>query len=894
MNPALNKCCAILLVGYCATCFGIAFVQAQTLDTMLKLGFLNTADEAAHNVSVSTGVLTGGSFTLGQSSRVVAPSQDIYFDIAVDPVEQNYITTRFFSDRLSSAIDVPGRTLIGTDTGANIDWGQLDDSTSAGMLNDHWHYATIPLPLSMTSGQSTVRLSLNALEHHTNWQEAPVNPVENTANSRPIYGVFSHTNPRFEVPDAVQNNPVVAPYDYGGFTKLTPTEVANYVSTLTSIADGVVASVLPQQTIDTTGLPDSVLGTFSLNDQGSHDATLDATHVRASPENYGRMKGSAILAYGYTMPGGAYENDPNVLQRVAWGLDYCRRAQGNTGGYHDVHGPITWLGGGTAANPDRVLNEGTGSLEGTSHQEVAKAFLLTHSAMESAGLLDVLIDDDNKPATPMVPRRQAYEDMFREFVDFHTGYFEGGANDPFNPVERGHAPNQDLFQVGALRYAMEALEILNPTAFHLVPNPNPVTSHAIAQAELKSRAFESAGITLTPVYNSYWTSPTGLPLEGGGFDSAYGRWQSEMMWEILEYVDDPNDRQVLIDRAADQAALWQNFWYPIYNSQGAFDMRVPGGPNWRVSAVGGIQTLLPASFAGIIANGVEDPDVIRMLQLAYMDGQLHKSAQASGHFWGDGIEIMEQVALLGTLMADLPSTSDLPMESQRLVGEMGQGDFTWVDPVGGMLAFRHDDAFIYMTTNWKSGRVAVVNDIVRIQEITFEEGRVVTAMMENPTGNVGELYRVEYGDYLIGMNADDVSSFTLSVPTADGFVPDLVSGDLLEIVGGQLQLTAGESVILLLDEFTTGIDDADFDGNGFVNGVDFLILQQNFGVVGGTLYGPGDANGDGNVDQLDIDIWQTQYGTSPITDKASTVPEPSSLVLWGLACLMPGRRNRLK
>src|SRR5690606_10607149 len=53
---------------------------------------------------------------------------------------------------------------------------------------------------------------------------------------------------------------------------------------------------------------------------------------------------------------------------------------------------------------------------------------------------------------------------------------------------------------------------------------------------------------------------------------------------------------------------------------------------------------------------------------------------------------------------------------------------------------------------------------------------------------------------------------------------------------------------------------ADFDGNGDVNGRDFLVWQRGYGKANPTL-SDGDANGDGAVDGGDLLLWQEQYAT---------------------------------
>lgn len=85
-------------------------------------------------------------------------------------------------------------------------------------------------------------------------------------------------------------------------------------------------------------------------------------------------------------------------------------------------------------------------------------------------------------------------------------------------------------------------------------------------------------------------------------------------------------------------------------------------------------------------------------------------------------------------------------------------------------------------------------------------------------------------------------------------------------------------------------EDADFDNDGDVDGIDFLTWQANFGGDGST---GGDADFSGLVDGTDLAIWQSNYDGAPAL-AAAAVPEPTSaaIVLVGLACLSGARRRR--
>ena len=75
------------------------------------------------------------------------------------------------------------------------------------------------------------------------------------------------------------------------------------------------------------------------------------------------------------------------------------------------------------------------------------------------------------------------------------------------------------------------------------------------------------------------------------------------------------------------------------------------------------------------------------------------------------------------------------------------------------------------------------------------------------------------------------------------------------------------------------IDTADFDGDGNIDGQDFLIWQRGYRLTSTATLGDGDANGDGNVDEADLLVWQEQYGQPLGSVGAVTVPEPATGVL---------------
>ncbi|RIK88317.1 MAG: hypothetical protein DCC67_00700 [Planctomycetota bacterium] len=88
---------------------------------------------------------------------------------------------------------------------------------------------------------------------------------------------------------------------------------------------------------------------------------------------------------------------------------------------------------------------------------------------------------------------------------------------------------------------------------------------------------------------------------------------------------------------------------------------------------------------------------------------------------------------------------------------------------------------------------------------------------------------------------------------------------------------AGYGAVILDDVLLTKADFlGDYDGNGLVDGADYLVWQRNLGSTTNLL---ADGNGDGVVNMTDLDVWRWNLG-SRIDASAYSVPEPSAAVMF--------------
>lgn len=133
---------------------------------------------------------------------------------------------------------------------------------------------------------------------------------------------------------------------------------------------------------------------------------------------------------------------------------------------------------------------------------------------------------------------------------------------------------------------------------------------------------------------------------------------------------------------------------------------------------------------------------------------------------------------------------------------------------------------------------------------------------------------------------------TLPAGTGYGFTADLET-DVAGVFSATYTLNFSDenlpgaasvgSMTLTLSGVVAAVsENADFNGDGMVDGGDFLVWQR--GVNGPASLEAGDANDDGVVNGLDLAIWKEQFGT--IRESATAaIPEPAAIAILGVALL---------
>lgn len=143
-----------------------------------------------------------------------------------------------------------------------------------------------------------------------------------------------------------------------------------------------------------------------------------------------------------------------------------------------------------------------------------------------------------------------------------------------------------------------------------------------------------------------------------------------------------------------------------------------------------------------------------------------------------------------------------------------------------------------------------------------------------------------------GQTADNMwHRYSVSATAPEGTVSVRVAGILNNLMnneagGAQSAFWDDFSLMAVVDPGLPG----DANGDGKVDLLDLDILGANFGLTGGATVSQGDFNGDGNVDLLDLDVLGSNFGA--MAGMAVAVPEPTGVAIVAVGLIGAAARRR--
>jgi hypothetical protein len=131
-----------------------------------------------------------------------------------------------------------------------------------------------------------------------------------------------------------------------------------------------------------------------------------------------------------------------------------------------------------------------------------------------------------------------------------------------------------------------------------------------------------------------------------------------------------------------------------------------------------------------------------------------------------------------------------------------------------------------------------------------------------------------------------------------------IRGPLLHLTGATLPVPTCASCginMYKIDAFATLAPYADFNLDGVVDNKDLRVLMSNIGLQSGATFEQGDTDGNGAVDGSDFLEWQCSFGAatsltafSDLSASGASVPEPATITLIALLAASFGTRARTR
>ncbi|BBO35732.1 LamG-like jellyroll fold domain-containing protein [Lacipirellula parvula] len=356
-----------------------------------------------------------------------------------------------------------------------------------------------------------------------------------------------------------------------------------------------------------------------------------------------------------------------------------------------------------------------------------------------------------------------------------------------------------------------------------------------------------------------------------------------------------------LSASAAEVAYWRH-------EEGVAGQRVPDGPNTVLDASGNgnhMQTFSSAAAPFTAATYTTDvsPLALRsgapnLLSLDFGPNPSQGTDDGGGQNddnYTAGKPVQEQY--FSTVTYELAFNMNAVGGYQALFGKDGKPLDSPVPPLKFLV--RGDDfpggVLNQLFVEWIDGNGVIHNLATHETVVAGEWNHVAFTLnatdaqlwVAGETGNYVLKDSITGGSFANGLGEVIVfgnTSYTIGRGMFDNNVTDWANAKIDEVRISDAVLTPDQFLFV-----PAPAADADFDGNGVVNGADFLIWQRGFGPSGTPT--TGDANGNGTVDAADLAIWKAQFGGAP---NVSAVPEPATLALgaMGIGVMALAARRR--
>ncbi|MBC7782921.1 MAG: hypothetical protein H7144_03700, partial [Burkholderiales bacterium] len=798
-----------------------------------RLDFGNLASEASHRFEPGVAIASlppRGVGSVGASSgltyRNPSGDPDLTFTVAVDPARQNYLTVRVWGN------DVPNDAmdLVGSSGAAET----LEENGGNAQFPNRFIYYTAAIPISLTSGKTSVQLTLDA--------------------GRPVYSAYSHTATMF-VPDS--NDPAGTKPAVTGQPTLDTLTLNEAISLLQTQRQwnynpgGYFDDVLARQVMPgTPGAPPETIGLDLFTDvNGWRNANPSATPddwrnriatQKAGPgytafpdELLGVLTATYLLqpftnASGNVVAGLDHYHDASLITRIVSAIDGASWSQGSNGGFPTQGGD--WIGlissprvtGDYVGEPGRLPTvHGGGSLQGVDTYALGWTLIQLLNDPTAAPILQSFLAQsyDANLNGGSVLRATAYQRMLFEHVNYCL-------------AATGGTHSQNMFQELAMYAASVALTKLQT----LFPNPAYAIPHAttfdIAKEIMGLRptssimrgvyagSIENYGMTSKGFGEAHGAISTGY--DGGGYGSIIP-WLSVRFAQIA--VWDPNADVASVNAIREMAGItidsYDTFLSPLekatVNGSGVVTANTIGwGPEPYITYrdtkninnyAGGFEfsdQYLASDPGGVLNNA-------HARRSAYLSTQYGLTTSNGAGGGNRSINYLRDYAAYESTIRGLINVN--PATLTPLPAEPGQPDFAWADVQAGAVAFINNGERFYMNADWRNYEFngnftnLVHSNVARIHYTTPTIERAAQIIMPKDAANVqsdGNLTGlplkspkvVRYGDYLIVLN-DGTSTYSAKIPAGVGQVKDLATGTLHNL-GANVNVAAGQYAIFWL------------------------------------------------------------------------------------------------